>query len=348
MRWRYPPLLIPTLVLALLATLTPAQVLLTEDFSTAAGMTAPAGWTTSLVVGSNAFQNWRFDNPNPLSTISAPLTSPIAICDSDFLGFAAGPVQAELISPTFDASSGIILLEWDQWHRIFGGTGNSSIVNVFVNDGIADTLVYTNDSGTANPDHQSIDITAAANGSPNASLRFEYIGHFDFWWQVDNIEVRSEPLPDFPGTDEDLELESGINTFMLSGGSQHIQHDVFPGDVVTLRLHSPNGTFLGLNFSFLATLYPMGGTVNLVSPAFPGIYANAAPPPFGTVSVLGSGDLSLFGVPALLPLGGVSFSFQWPVFIAPTERVMIQGLVTGTVPANGFFATTDGHVFVGN
>ncbi|HGY91099.1 MAG TPA: hypothetical protein ENK43_07995 [Planctomycetes bacterium] len=318
-----------------------AQIFINEDFSSASGATPPAGWSTQLAVGSDPGLNWQFSNPGN-RPILAPLSAPVAIADSDYLGLFTD-VVAQMDSPTFDASGpGPIFLEWDQWHSFFP----NSVVNVYVSDGVTMTLIYSNSIGTAPNDHQAFDITVAANNSPNAFVRFEYVANFDFWWQVDNVFVYTPQPLLYPGTGEDLILGSSVNFAPLTGGILFDHKDVVPGDFITVHFESPNGDFIGLNISLLATLFDSSGPgVAEVSPlVFPGIYANFLPPPFGTQSILGSGNLAVVGVEALLPPGGVSLSFIWPPAL-PADSLLLQALVTGNSTANGFFATTAGHVF---
>ncbi len=326
---------------ALLGGVLSAQIFINEDFSSASGATPPAGWSTNLVVGSDPGQNWRFDNPGNRPVLG-PLSAPVAIADSDYQGIV-GDVVAQMDSPTFDASGGgPIFLEWDQWHAFFP----NSVVNVYVSDGVTMTLIYSNFFGTAPNDHQAFDITAETNNAPNAFVRFEYVANSDFWWQVDNVFVYSPQPLLYPGTGEDLILGSSVNFAPLTGGILFDHKNVAPGDFITVHFESPNGDFIGLNISLLATLFDSAGPgVAEVSPlVFPGIYANFLPPPFGTQSILGSGNLAVIGVEALLPPGGVSLSFIWPPAL-PADSLLLQALVTGAGTANGFFATTSGHVF---
>ncbi|MCA9321252.1 MAG: hypothetical protein KDB53_10985, partial [Planctomycetes bacterium] len=112
----------------------------------------------------------------------------------------------------------------------------------------------------------------------------------------------------YPGTGEDLNLTSAVNFAPLTGGPLNQSKTAAAGDLVTLHFESPNGAFIGNNFSLLATVFSSSGpSVPEVAPStFPKIYANlSAPFPFFTVSVLGSGSIQNLGVPFILPPGGV-------------------------------------------
>ena len=165
------------------------QTFINEDFSGGVGTTPPAGWSSTDLINSTSTAGpaWRFDNPDGRA-IAAPLVAPIAICDSDFLG--SGQITARLESPQFDTSlAAVVFLSWDQTHVPLGST-----VSVLVDDGTSQTQVYTNSAGTPAGDSQSLNITAACGGSATCSIIFEYDGNFDWFWQVDNVDV-NEPAP---------------------------------------------------------------------------------------------------------------------------------------------------------
>ena len=177
--------------LVVLSTLAVGQTtFINEDFSTGVGTTPPAGWSSNDLINATSTPGpaWRFDNPDG-RTINAPLTAPIAICDSDFLG--NGAIKSQLESPPSSTrrSRGRSSSSGTSSHQPLGST-----VSVFVRDGLGGfTQVYTDSAGTPVDDSQAIDITAACGGSSTCSIVFDYDGDFDWFWQVDNVNV-NEPL----------------------------------------------------------------------------------------------------------------------------------------------------------
>ena len=114
------------LSLCLLASITRAQILISEDFSTATGTTPPAGWTQNLIVGDPIDDQWRFDNPASRG-LNAPISNPAAIFDSDFLSDNGLAENVALESPVFNASGNLIVgLVFDHYFR--GGFGGEYFV----------------------------------------------------------------------------------------------------------------------------------------------------------------------------------------------------------------------------
>ncbi len=159
--------------------------LISEDFSMASGSTAPLGWTNSDLNSSG--EVWQFSNPGS-RTLNSPISSPAAIFDSDNYSF--GPAEdAALVSPAFDASGATNLyLSFDHYFK--SGSGGAFAVEVF--DGSTwDTVLQSSGVSTANPKSELIDITAAANGSVAAQVRFHWTGDWSWYWIVDNVVVQS-------------------------------------------------------------------------------------------------------------------------------------------------------------
>jgi hypothetical protein len=164
-----------------------AQFIFSENFSTGAGQTPPAGWSSIDLAGNGGV--WDFGNPGS-RTLNAPITDPAAILDSDFLGGVGGE-DATLESPSFDASviTGNVYLTFDHYFR--GGFGGAFEVEVF--DGSVWNSVLSGTASTANPFTVNIDITAAAGGSAVAQVRFHWTGDYSWYWIVDNVSVYALP-----------------------------------------------------------------------------------------------------------------------------------------------------------
>ena len=160
-----------------------AQVIWTEDFSTATGVTPPTGWTATDLATSGV--NWVFDNPGERDVL-APMTDPVAVLDSDFFG-GEFPEDAVLLSPVFNASTitGSIVLEFDHTFIQY----ETSVWSIEVFDGTSWNEVLTGDEDIEEPAHEYINITAAADGATNAQVRFRFTGFWDLYWMVDNVSL---------------------------------------------------------------------------------------------------------------------------------------------------------------
>ncbi len=100
-------------------------------------------------------------------------------------------------SPEIDASglttADSLIIEFDQYWRIFGGTA-FEVGDVDVFDGTNWVTVFTQDESTGNlgawgaPDNVRINITAYANANLKIRLHY-YDANFDYWWAVDNFSV---------------------------------------------------------------------------------------------------------------------------------------------------------------
>ncbi|MEL6844979.1 MAG: hypothetical protein AAFP02_17365, partial [Bacteroidota bacterium] len=162
-----------------------AQVFIDEDFSGTTGTTPPMGWTTNVLVGDTAVNQWTFDNPGA-RTLNAPITDPAAIFDSDNLGNDAIAEDVALESPIFDASGvTVVTLSFDHYFR--GGFGGA--YDVEVNDGNGWVSVLSGTASTTDPQSEMIDVSTQLAGSASAQVRFRWIGDYSWYWIVDNISV---------------------------------------------------------------------------------------------------------------------------------------------------------------
>lgn len=166
-----------------------AQVIFSEDFSSATGTTPPTGWVNNDIQGGG--EVWYFDNPGA-QTLNLPISAPAAIFDSDFNGSMSGPEEAALESPAFDASGVVdyLVLSFDQTFydaSDFGGTGAIYYVEVW--DGTSWVEVLSGTTDSPDPEHVALNITTAANGNAAAKVRFRWTGDWGYWWIVDNVVV---------------------------------------------------------------------------------------------------------------------------------------------------------------
>lgn len=204
-----------------------AQVIFSENFSTATGTTPPTGWTTTDIAGNN--EVWEFDNPGG-QTFNLPITDPAAIFDSDNYGNNGMAEEATLVSPVFDASviTGSILLSFD--HTFFNNDsfgGGEYFVEVW--DGASWVVVLSGINDTPDPDHASLNITSELNGAANAQVRFRWTGSWSYWWIVDNVVVEEVSCAPVTNLTIDMVTANSAGISWTAGGSEtdwNIEYDV--------------------------------------------------------------------------------------------------------------------------
>lgn len=171
-----------------------AQVLFSEDFSTATGTTPPAGWSNNDMTNVSTPYLWAFNNPGG-APLNAPITPPAAVFNNDYLGWNGDYPQSALESPTFDASviTDYIYLSFD--HSFFNDQYGEGSYSVEVWDGSAWNSVFSGSGDVLNTQHVLLDITADANGAPDAQVRFVWSGDYSYYWIVDNVKVEVTTCP---------------------------------------------------------------------------------------------------------------------------------------------------------
>ncbi|MNJ90893.1 hypothetical protein D3C87_85330 [compost metagenome] len=165
-----------------------AQVIFSEDFSSATGTTPPTGWVNNEILTGGG--EWFFDNPG-FRTGNLPMDEPFAVFDSDYL--STNGEEAALESPAFDASgfTGNIFLSFD--HYFNDGFGGEYHVEVY--NGTAWVEVLGGTTETPNSQHEQIDITDDVDGATNAQVRFRWVGNYSWYWLVDNVTVQHYNCP---------------------------------------------------------------------------------------------------------------------------------------------------------
>ena len=197
-----------------------AQVIFSQDFSSATGTTPPTGWTSNDIAGNG--EVWAFDNPGG-QTLNAPISDPAAIFDSDNYGNNGLAEEATIESPVFDASviTGAILLSFD--HTFFddsenGGTGAEYFIEVW--NGTSWVTVFSDFNDTPDPEHVSLNITSQANGSANAKVRFRWTGSWGYWWILDNIVLEESSCAPVMALVSDLVTSNSADISWTAGGSE--------------------------------------------------------------------------------------------------------------------------------
>ncbi|MBP6334024.1 MAG: choice-of-anchor J domain-containing protein [Bacteroidia bacterium] len=160
----------------------------------------PSGWQSVDNAGNGLF--WKYTTTgifnlgshpglDTLSSVGTTAANGYMILDSDSANGAL-PVDADLTSDAIDCSMyNVIHLRFNQLLYRFAESAK-----VFVStDGTNWTEVYDASAGlsqgqaTPNPDPVSIDITAYAALQSTVYIRFNYIGNYDYWWMIDDVEL---------------------------------------------------------------------------------------------------------------------------------------------------------------
>ncbi len=168
-----------------------------EDFN--GGL--PAGWQAIDNAGNGVNWHWtttgiyNVGSTPGLDTLSSDGTTAAngyMVYDSDSAGGTLTGEDADLISGSIDCSLyTVVHLRFNQLLYHFAESAKVYVSN----DGSSWTEVYDASSGlsqgqaTPNPDMVDIDITAYAAGQSTVSLRFNYIGDYDYWWMLDDVEL---------------------------------------------------------------------------------------------------------------------------------------------------------------
>jgi len=167
------------------------NVLWTNDFSN------PADWTFSNTSQPNA--DWFITtnlNSAPVAAFRpagfATAANGYAIIDSDALGGAATQ-DAYLIynAPiTACSASAVVNLRFSQMHRRYLETTSVEVSN----DGTNWTTFEVNanmatNTNTSNPASVIVNITSVAANQANVYIRFHYVGAWDWFWAIDDIQI---------------------------------------------------------------------------------------------------------------------------------------------------------------
>lgn len=320
--------------LALVFGVTVHAQFLDEDFSGGIGTTPPTGWSQ---VTDETGLLWAFDDPAGRGS-SPEQVHPYAIFDSSFASTFGNDETVSLVSPPFDASTASqLFLEFDHEHIPLG---TSSTVSVEIFDGALWNTVFSTSSAVGNGTlggprqsvQESLDITAAAGGSPAAQVRFTWNGTWDWWWTVDNVFVGEPiggggqaPRPGLATFDvNDAETASGFGIAMGLGGPYFV--DVALGNVATFTFDGEPGQPIVL----------LGGDLSIGNIPLA--------PPLGqidldNIEVLISGlDPGLPGALMLIgPSGTAQLTFTVPVTLAG-QSLAIQPYIANTTvaPPGGF------------
>lgn len=164
-----------------------------ENFS---GGILPSGWTNDSL-GLPAVDLWFFGNPYARVINGAGFDADFAIFDSD-QGSTDNhvPENASLTTPDINVTTiaGVPFLELDEQYRFLSGPntgGSSRKIEYSTNGGSSwTTIVFDSvDYGYPNPAlHSSYQLNLT--GAATVRFRFNWIGTYDWWWAIDNVELK--------------------------------------------------------------------------------------------------------------------------------------------------------------
>ncbi len=193
----------------------PMTVYIDENFSSASGVTPPAGWTQNIINGQQGVDLWYFEAPLGI-TINPPMSSPVAIFNSSRISNNGQAENVALESPPFTAETGSeIILELDQF---FNGSQPAEIFIEVWNGSSWITIFSSTTTSQGNPQHNIIDITPEASGVNDSRVRFRWTGNFSQFWLIDNILVYSAdppPNPAIPVSPSDGAADVDINSSLV-------------------------------------------------------------------------------------------------------------------------------------
>ena len=232
-----------------------AQVLYSEDFSSQA---LPSGWTNDSL-GQPAQHVWVFNNPFARAISGASFDANFAMFDSDEGNNDDGFDEiGQLTTGDINISSASVSLYLtvdEQYRSLLGPntTGSQRLIEYSTDAGTTwTTIVFDSvDYGYPNPAaHSEFDITSLL-GQTNVRFRFNWVGSWDWWWAIDNLQVISRQ--DCAGTPN-------------AGSAVASVQSACPLSTFSLSLSGADQT-LGLNYQWQsspddATWTDIGGAVN--------------------------------------------------------------------------------------
>jgi hypothetical protein len=202
-----------------------APLLLEESFDLG---NPPAGW--SVQDGGDSGETWTTSNPGE-RYLPAGMDDPVALLDSDWFG-EAGIQDDALVSPSLDCTAATRV---DLSFRCFlwalqtvreeaalvevspDGGGHWATAAVWrINVGIppaGEPPAPEGDPGASVP--ILLDISSIAAGESSVQVRFRYLGHYGYYWMVDDVRVAAwEENPACAST-SCCDLPSGLSAPMV-------------------------------------------------------------------------------------------------------------------------------------
>jgi len=146
----------------------------------------PGDWTVLTHQGCD----WRDDDPGGRGALDG-CSGTFMIADSDWCLWVA--MDTELITPSIDCSAyGTVILEFDHhFHHYSEGGYEKGDVDIWDGGAWHNKAQYQSDT----EGHVAIDISDVAAGKSDVKIRWHYYdAYFDWFWEVDNVELSGVPI----------------------------------------------------------------------------------------------------------------------------------------------------------
>jgi hypothetical protein len=164
---------------------------LVEEFE---GASLPAGWTVLDDAGQGAV--WTVDSDRPNETGG---TGGFAIADSDDAGFV--DVDTTLVTPVLNLTGMTsVYLRFRTSFKVFDDPSDLADeigdVDLSTNGGASWTNVWRHEEADGDLTDQTVYLPLpAADNQSDVRVRFRYYdAYFDYWWEVDNVRVETDPI----------------------------------------------------------------------------------------------------------------------------------------------------------
>jgi hypothetical protein len=172
-----------------------AAVIFSEDF--AGGI--PAGWSNVDVPAVGVSWVWTTTgsfNPYPFGALATAGTSAAngyIKFDSDSAGASVGGENGVLTTTAINCTGfATVKLRFNEIFVQFAASTGTLLVS---NDNSTWTAVHSAETGlaqnesTPNPNAVDIDISSIAANQATVYLRFDYVGDYDYFWMIDDVEL---------------------------------------------------------------------------------------------------------------------------------------------------------------
>ncbi|HTP11356.1 MAG TPA: hypothetical protein VMP08_24055, partial [Anaerolineae bacterium] len=183
---------------------------------------------------------WSFNNPGS-RTNGTGGTGNMAIADSDNAGNV--DMNTELRTPVLNlAPLTAVTLTFKTDFRYYSAGGNEvADVDVSVNGAGGPWTNVWRKSGAdyRGPHTEAINLTSLAAGQSNVMIRFHYYNaHYDWWWQVDDVQLGycAPPAYGHPSLSPEITSADGI-----------------PGKMVTYQLEMQNASAWAMAYTLSTT-----------------------------------------------------------------------------------------------
>ena len=196
----------------------------------------PAGWSISNSPA--ASPAWRFDDPGGHGNLTGG-TGTFAIADSDFAGEA--DMDTRLQTPVLDLRD-CLKVDLSFHHDFYYYSGYEyGDVDVSTNGKAGPWENVWWIGGVDDRGKVYVDLTPWVAGRSNIMIRFRYWNaYYDYWWQLDNVEVRGEVDSDGDGMPDWWELQS-FGTLTNTAAGDRDGDGAPNGDEYGAGTHPTNG-----------------------------------------------------------------------------------------------------------